>query len=329
MSQPDLTVGPKGEPDDVAPDGVTAMRNRRAAAKERRQRTPPEPRHANTAAQPSARPLTVVPAVSAVDKISREIPGEIADEVVPALRVPVTDPAPPSISDTPVDEEVDQPSRADVAVAGDALGGGDMPTPAVKETAALATPQNRADLVETPVIALAEVPPAADAQVNAPPARSGRRAAASASDGRRLRPNLNLNLADPTAMTMAPTVLSVPMSILQRFEAARTGAVSHTALLLDALRKHADELPDLVLARRPGPRPGDLFPYRAQPGENMSDRPGPLRIRPNAGELRIMDALTTWVNGEIRRLRPGGRKVTRSEIAAAALDKFLPAAADR
>lgn len=137
-------------------------------------------------------------------------------------------------------------------------------------------------------------------------------------------PQLDLDLTDPTMMIYSPTVLSVPAVVMLRFEAARPAAASHTALVLDALRAHAAELPDLVLAKRPGPRPGDLFPLRAVPGGGEPLRPQPLRIRPTVGELRIMDGLTDWVNDEIRRRRPGGRKVSRSEVVAVALDKYLP-----
>ena len=141
--------------------------------------------------------------------------------------------------------------------------------------------------------------------------------------GRQL-PSLEVDLNDPAAMMVTPTVLSIPGSILRRFEVARQREPSHTALVLDALRAHAADLPDLVLALRPGPRPGDLFPYRATPGARTEDKPGPLRIRPTAGELAIMDALTGWVNEEISRRRPGSRKVSRSETVAVALDAYLP-----
>jgi hypothetical protein len=127
-------------------------------------------------------------------------------------------------------------------------------------------------------------------------------------------------------MIPSPTVLSIPAAIMDRFETARVKASSHTALVLDSLRAHAQALPDLVLERRPGPRPGDLFPYRAEPGAAAQARPLPLRIRPTVGELEIMDALTIWVNAEIKRRRPGGRRVSRSEVVAVALDAFLPPA---
>ena len=139
-------------------------------------------------------------------------------------------------------------------------------------------------------------------------------------------PDLAVDLEDPTALMVTPTVLSVPNTVLRRFEDARRQAPSHTGLVLDALRANAERLPDLVLALRPGPRPGDLFPYRATPGATSTDRPGPLRIRPTAGELAIMDKLAAWVNGEISHNRPGVRKVSRSEVVAVALDAFLPPA---
>jgi hypothetical protein len=137
-------------------------------------------------------------------------------------------------------------------------------------------------------------------------------------------PSLDLDLSDPAAMQVTPTVLSIPTTVLERFEAARRHEPSHTALLLDALRAHAQRLPDLVRARRPQPPSGDLFPQRAAPGARPDDRPGPLRIRPTAGELAIMDALAAWIDAEVRRDQPGSRKVTRSEMAAAALDTHLP-----
>jgi hypothetical protein len=137
-------------------------------------------------------------------------------------------------------------------------------------------------------------------------------------------PHLDVDVDDVTAMMVTPTVLSIPSSILRRFEEARKRSASHTALVLDALRGHVQDLPSLVVALRPGPRAGDLFPYRATPGAAQKDTPGPLRIRPTAGELAVMDAITTWVNTEIKKARPGSRRVTRSEVVAVALDAFLP-----
>jgi len=136
-------------------------------------------------------------------------------------------------------------------------------------------------------------------------------------------PALEVDVTDQALMMYSPTVLSIPASVMERFEAARPGAASHTALVLDALRAHARQLPDLVLDKRPGPKLGDLFPQRAVPGGGKPLRPQPLRIRPTVGELQIMDALTGWVNEEIRRRRPG-RKVSRSEVVAVALDAYLP-----
>jgi hypothetical protein len=66
-------------------------------------------------------------------------------------------------------------------------------------------------------------------------------------------PRLDISLDDPTAHIVSPTVLSVPASIVERFEPARAKAPSHTALVLNALREHAQELPTLILNRRPAP----------------------------------------------------------------------------
>lgn len=142
-------------------------------------------------------------------------------------------------------------------------------------------------------------------------------------------PRLDIDPDDPTAHLVSPTVLSVPGSIVKRFERARAHAPSHTALVLDALRAHAHELPALILNRRPGPKPGDLFPFREAPGRTAQDTPLPVRIRPTKGELAVMKALTDWSSATIAKQRPGTRETNRSEMVAAALDAFLPAAERR
>lgn len=139
-------------------------------------------------------------------------------------------------------------------------------------------------------------------------------------------PNLNIDPADPTAHIVSPTVLSVPASIVKRFDRARSDAPSHTALVLDALRAQVHDLPTLILNRRPGPKPGDLFPFRDSPGRTTTDTPMPLRIRPTKGELNIMKQLTDWSSAQITQQRPGTRPTNRSEMVAAALDAFLPPA---
>jgi hypothetical protein len=176
-----------------------------------------------------------------------------------------------------------------------------------------------------PVVVVQPRTAAASAPSSAPTARRP----AAVAVGETPLPSLDADLSDPALMMYAPTVLNIAGGIMRRFDVARQREASHTAVVLNALRGHARELPDLVLAARPGPRPGDLFPYRAVPGQAAHDRKEPLRIRPTAGELRIMDALTTWVTGEISRRRPGGPKVSRSEVVAAALDAYLPKAPPR
>lgn len=87
-------------------------------------------------------------------------------------------------------------------------------------------------------------------------------------------------------------------------------------------------LPQLVTARRPSaPARTDLFPWRTEPGAGMTERKEHLRIRPLAGEWRVITELTNWVGRELNQTTgyPGSAEVTRSEVIEAALDTYLPA----
>lgn len=137
-------------------------------------------------------------------------------------------------------------------------------------------------------------------------------------------PDLAIDLNDPDAHIPSPTVMSIPESIVVRFNSARATAPSHTAIVLNALREHAHELPALILARRPGPTPGDLFPWRGAPGKSGTETPLPLRIRPTKAERKVMKVLETWASHQIRLQRPGAPETNRSEMVAAALDAYLP-----
>lgn len=137
---------------------------------------------------------------------------------------------------------------------------------------------------------------------------------------------MDVNHDDPVAHIVSPTQLSIPASIVARFDKARTNANSHTSLVIDALRAHADRLPDLILSRRPGPKAGDLFPFRATAAAASVETPLPLRIRPTKGELDVMKKLVDWANNCISERRPGSKPTNRSEMVAAALDAHLPTA---
>lgn len=139
-------------------------------------------------------------------------------------------------------------------------------------------------------------------------------------------PPLDINKDDPAALIVSPTMLNMPASIMERFELARSKAPSHTAVVLDALRAHVLDLPNLILARRPGATPGDLFPWRDAPGSGRKEPSLPLRIRPTTGELAVMKALEEWSSTNLRTLRAGTRPTNRSEMVAAALDAYLPPA---
>lgn len=137
-------------------------------------------------------------------------------------------------------------------------------------------------------------------------------------------PALNVDPTDPAMRAIAPNVLSVAASVMERFRAVRRNGPTHTALVLTAIRQHAGELPQLVQARRPtAPGRSDLFPWRSQPGVSVGERKEHLRIRPLAGEWQVITQLARWVNDELGS-QLGAAEVTRSEVVEAALDRYLP-----
>jgi hypothetical protein len=146
-------------------------------------------------------------------------------------------------------------------------------------------------------------------------------------------PDLSVDPADPSALLPSPTSMSIPGSIMRRFEAARDKAPSHTVLVLDAIRSTVHDLPDLVAKSRPAARPGDLFPARpaGSAGTTVSTTGQPdhleqLRLRPTVAELVVIDRLCDWVTGLLRAgSSPRARKVSRSELVSVALDAYLPA----
>lgn len=138
------------------------------------------------------------------------------------------------------------------------------------------------------------------------------------------RPETLHNGDTSNVMVVTPTVLSIDAAIMRRFERARETAASHTAVVLDALRATAHDLPTLVRNGRPAQRPDDLFPWRASPGQSRTTRPEQLRIRPTVGEIRVIDDLVETVNTEINSHQPGVGRASRSEVIAAALNTYLP-----
>ncbi|MFG1820821.1 hypothetical protein ACGFIF_44195 [Kribbella sp. NPDC049174] len=149
-------------------------------------------------------------------------------------------------------------------------------------------------------------------------------------------PDLSIDPADPSALLPSPTSMSIPGSIMRRFEAARDQAPSHTVLVLDAIRATVHDLPDLVVKSRPSARPGDLFPARpaGSAGTTVSTGGQPdhleqLRLRPTVAELVVIDRLCDWVTAHLRALSPRARKVSRSELVSVALSAYLPPASSQ
>jgi metal-responsive CopG/Arc/MetJ family transcriptional regulator len=136
-----------------------------------------------------------------------------------------------------------------------------------------------------------------------------------------------LDVNDPAARIVEPTVLSLPASLADRFHRARKegATTTNTSIVLDALRQHVHELPALVLGRRPAPKADDLFPWR-DPAPAVADKRAMVHIRPTRGELAVMQRLIAQVDAVINQQRPGEDSTNRSEMIAAALDAYLPAA---
>lgn len=267
--------------------GVDALNKRRT----RRTRQAPPPRHPATPA-----PLAVVP-----DTVNDPPPTSVQE--TPARPEPVVD----------TDTEQAPPAEPEPQESADRVV---LPSAETAEPAATGS-------------ALAPVEPAPDEQVRRDSSSHAdeSREEASASPANAELPVLDSDLRDPEAQIVSPTVMSIPESIVARFDKARSKAPSHTAVVLNALRKHAHELPTLILDRRPGPNPGDLFPWRDAPGDSGSETPLPLRIRPTKAELKVMKTLQDWSTKQIRAQRPGARETNRSEMVAAALDAYLPSSA--
>ncbi|CAA0126475.1 Uncharacterised protein [Mycolicibacterium vanbaalenii] len=272
----------------MARSGIDALNNRRT----RRTRQAPPPRHPATST-----PLAVVP-----DKVDDPEPAPVQE--ASARPEPVVDAADKQ-SPSPVEQETKPQEPGSAA-----------PT-------STDTPQRAAAAPAAP----APVEPAVDekprGELASPNDKSGQESSTTAAK----LPVLDIDLRDPEAQIVSPTVMSIPESIVARFDKARSKAPSHTAVVLNALRKHAPELPSLILARRPGPNPGDLFPWRDAPGDSGSETPLPLRIRPTKAELKVMKTLQDWSTKQIREQRPGARETNRSEMVAAALDAYLPSSA--
>lgn len=207
------------------------------------------------------------------------------------------------------------------------LVGGAPPSPAAVSPSPTAPPQTSPQPAPTAPERAAPQPAAATAPEPAPSAVGSRDTPPAGP------PDLQVDVDDPTALTVSPTVLSVPDPLMRRFEKARRNADSNTELVLDALRAHLNELPQLVAqARRPSTAggEGEPFPWRStgRTGRRAAGKVHrvQLPIRPLAGELKVIDRLVGWVQEEIGAAsRSLGGKTNRSEVVGAALDAYLPA----
>ncbi|MEV6774410.1 hypothetical protein AB0N05_37815 [Nocardia sp. NPDC051030] len=137
------------------------------------------------------------------------------------------------------------------------------------------------------------------------------------------KPVFKLDPKDPASRHIKGTTSKVPVSIMRRFNTARRSAPSHTAILVDAVRKHADSLPQLILRQRPEisrPDLDDPLRHITFDSESKDD----LRIRPTLLELQYFKALVESINVWLEANWPSSRPTNQSEIFAVMLDADLP-----
>lgn len=165
-----------------------------------------------------------------------------------------------------------------------------------------------------------------------PPAASAPAAASPAPvvpAGSRTLPDLNIDWSDALMHVASPTRVSVANSVVARFKAVadQPGVPPQTQLIMEAVSQHLEQLPELVLNRRPeegaASGPAGFFVRRAP--VQRAEPWLPLYMRPMAGEVEALRRIVEWVDGIILAGHPGRQKTSRSEVVTAALDASYPA----
>ena len=343
MSEPRRTEAGADSPK----DGISALRDLRSS---RRRRGAPPPLHPRSAQEPQDRtePQTEAPRPTGLDQAA---PSRPAVEVPPAPAVEASDPpptenaaAPTNPPSSPAATVVVQPSPQDIEpgsslasppsrVASDAPEApAAAPASAPAATSAAPSTEIRSPL---PVDASGEVLVATSSEVRReirpevvreigqrPAVEVGSDVVTARKSGTVVLPDLRIRTDTAAAMAVQPTTMSLPASIMTRFNRARRDGGSHTGLVLDALRATLQQLPGLVIEARPQVQDSDFFPSRVK---SARERREPLRIRPTAWEMAVVDRIVSWIADYVEERQPGSPRVTRSEVVAAALDAYLPA----
>ncbi len=144
----------------------------------------------------------------------------------------------------------------------------------------------------------------------------------------RILPNLDVDWTDPDNHIVKNARLSIPNSVVTRFRqfAELPGSAKHTEIILQAVHDSLSQLPELVLGRRPDEQQGGTFPFRRRTMvQTTTDDPKTgLYMRPNQGELDVLERIVTWVSNIIKEGHPARKDSDRSEVVTAALDAVLP-----
>lgn len=326
-------------------DGVQGLRGRRAA---RSRRVPPRPLHPRGSALPAPERGASEPAdapaasrdaadgVVSDDDRGRGRPDAtgwdgVADPDSGAAPAGGTAqqpaPRPRSVADGGRQPTVlDQPQTAAGRVAGPEGGVEDERTPRSAAPEEFRSSTSREEQTTTQVATRAishdvshEISHA-DPSRSSAPADQGTGGSSTTDDGGPGLPDLAVRLDPSVAYMPRPTVLSIPYTVMARFNRARRDATSHTDLVLDALRATIERLPEMVAESRPKPATGDLFSSRVAV---VKERREPLRVRPSVADLAVIDRIVGWVAEYVEARFPGTR-VTRSDVVAVALDAYLP-----
>ncbi|MFI5782648.1 hypothetical protein [Nocardia sp. NPDC051570] len=309
-------------------DGVGGIDNVRGAfKKQRRQRTAPPPRHpkkdADQAQNPAIEAPAAAPSVAAIEqpipqKTPPPAPAGTATVEPAAGRAPVSPPSAP--------EPVEATGAAETATAPDT-----PPAPVPHPEPVTARTENSPAVTpapEAPEKPVETTPAAAKAKprgaATTPPAQGS--GGLPAQKQAWVMPEDSIEPDDPTALYVKPTVAKIPVPVMRRFNNARRGAASHTAVVLDAMAEHAHELDQLILRHRPeiaARYTRQRMPLRRLTMDKQTK--DDLRIRPTEAELGYLKALVDSINAWLEANWPKIKPTDQSEVLTVLLDAYLPA----
>ncbi|WP_280381341.1 hypothetical protein [Nocardia wallacei] len=309
--------------------------------KQRRQRTAPPPKHPRANTQPGGGPTPAATASAGDTQAGEQAAGEPpagGQTASPVTTESVDTSQANPVSEQPAAEEAaakdsaadadhgDQPAvdadSPDVS-AGDSAAEG----PSAEATGDAPAPDSEPAVEDKPQ-------PQATEEVSRPAPAAESTASATGGGGvlptpkhAWVMPETEIDPDDATALYVTPTVAKVPVAVMRRFNAARRGAASHTAIVLDAMFGHAQELDQLILAHRP--EIAARYSRHRMPLRRLTaqkEKKDDLRIRPTEAELNYLKMLVDSINAWLEQNWPKTKPTDQSEVLTVLLDAHLPAA---